>query len=254
LEIESAYDTPDPGRYDLIFKDAAFLAEFLEDMTFYSEDFDPPIEPQADGSFSWKNEYFSYSDAMAYYAMVRRTKPKTIIEVGCGWSTLVADLAIRRNGSGRILCVEPYPSPMLNSIQSVESILQTRVQDVDLAFFNDNLEPGDVLFIDSTHTVKANSDCLHLYLRILPEISKTIYVHVHDVMLPFMFSQETLRDSQIYWTEQYLLYAYLLRNASVRVLYGSRYHLHANRGLLKAFMHGRYGEGGGSLWFEQVTA
>jgi hypothetical protein len=223
-------------------------------MTFYSEDFDPPIEPQADGSFSWKNEYFSYSDAMAYYAMVRRTKPKTIIEVGCGWSTLVADLAIRRNGSGRILCVEPYPSPMLNSIQSVESILQTRVQDVDLAFFNDNLEPGDVLFIDSTHTVKANSDCLHLYLRILPEISKTIYVHVHDVMLPFMFSQETLRDSQIYWTEQYLLYAYLLRNASVRVLYGSRYHLHANRGLLKAFMHGRYGEGGGSLWFEQVTA
>ena len=58
-------------------------------------------------------------------------------------------------------------------------------------------------------------------------------------------------DSQIFWNEQYLLYAYMMRNPTVRMLYGSRYHSQHNGTLLKKLMHGRFQEGGASVWFSQ---
>ena len=133
-------------------------------------------------------------------------------------------------------------------------LVNSRVQDLDVDFFNTHLSSGDILFIDSTHTVKHGSDCLHLYLSILPNLAHDLCVHVHDVFLPNTLSLETMRDSQIYWTEQYLLYAYLLDNPRTRTLYGSAYHYKRNPELLTSFMHGRYGSGGGSFWFEQRAA
>ena len=85
-------------------------------------------------------------------------------------------------------------------------------QDLESDFFNVLLDDGDILFIDSTHTVKHDSDVLHIYLRILPEIQKSIAVHVHDIYLPKPLPMNLLRDHQIYWNEQYLLYSYLLSN------------------------------------------
>jgi hypothetical protein len=52
-----------------------------------------------------------------------------------------------------------------------------------------------------------------------------------------------------FWTEQYLLAAYLLDNPKCKVLYGSAYNYRFNRELLEAFMHGRFGAGGASIWF-----
>jgi hypothetical protein len=62
--------------------------------------------------------------------------------------------------------------------------------------------------------------------------------------------QEWIIEHQIFWTEQYLLLAFLIDNPRTRVLFGSAYHQYANPSLLGLLMHGRYSKGGGSFWFE----
>jgi len=48
-------------------------------------------------------------------------------------------------------------------------VLRERVQDVDRALFA-ALEPGDVLFIESTHVIRPHGDVLTEYQRIIPSL------------------------------------------------------------------------------------
>jgi hypothetical protein len=151
---------------------------------------------------------------------------------------------------GRIICVEPFPAEFLKSMPTIEMI-ERRAQDIETGFLNTVLRDGDILFIDSTHTVKHDSDCLHIYLRLLPAITASITVHVHDIHLPEALPLSHMRDQQIFWNEQYLLYAYMCKNPQTRTIYGSQYHTRNNPDLLDRLMHGRYRAGGASFWFEQ---
>lgn len=249
-DIEKSFSQPSKLVLDQPFKDEEFLREFLQELTLYSRDFNPPMTPSHDAEFAWQRGAFSYSDAMAYYSMIRRFRPKTILELGCGTSTMVASLACEHNGMGRIIAVEPYPADYLSKIPRVE-LIQRRVQDIDLALFNDNLQDNDILFIDTTHTVRHDSDCLHIYLRLLPFIEHSIITHVHDIYLPDALPIQMMRDRQIFWNEQYLLYAYFVGNPRTKVLYSSAFHNTRNRAMLEEFMHQRYQPGGASIWFSQ---
>lgn len=188
--------------------------------------------------------------SMAYYCVLRHLKPNHVLEVGSGFSTLVALRALEKNGSGKLSCIEPFPRPWLTALQDRLTLHVNLVQSLEADFFNENLRSGDVFFIDSTHTVKAGSDCLHLYLRILPGILSDVTIHVHDILLPFPLDRSQAMKHN-YWTEQYLLYAYLLDNPRTKVLFGSRYHYRLNRPRLDAFMRDRWQSGGGSFWFSQ---
>jgi len=84
---------------------------------------------------------------------------------------------------------------------------------------------------------------------LLPEIRRNVFVHVHDVFLPFGMPKEWLLDRQIFWTEQYLLLAFLVDNPKASVLYGSNYNAKWNSSLMEKLMGGKYAFGGGSLWF-----
>ena len=189
---------------------------------------------------------------MAYYAYIRRIRPQTVLEIGSGISSLIALEGLRKNGSGKLICIEPFPRPFITTLGNEGGLgLQTlRAQELTAAKLNSILEDNDILFIDSTHTVKKGSDCLHIYLRILPQINKKILVHVHDIFLPFGMPQKWLIDHQIYWTEQYLLLALLIDNPRAKLLFGSAFHTHFNADLLSQFMHGRADGGGCSFWFE----
>jgi hypothetical protein len=226
------------------------LERTLEELRPFSVEFDPP-KTASRGIYSWAGGQFSFSDAMAYYCMVRRNRPATILEIGSGWSTLVADLALRANGTGRIICLEPYPTDFLKRIPSVAEIMPTKAQEVPAETFNSVLRDGDILFIDSTHTVKHGSDCLHLYLKILPQLSWNLTIHAHDIYLPATMPLDHFTSCNLSWTEQYLLYAYLLENRRTTTLFGSSWHMLHNRQKLDAFMHGRFPAGGASFWFEQ---
>ena len=249
-ELEASFAGRGPLRLDHPFREAAFLRDFLCELIPVAAEFDPAVKPARDDAYAWESGGFGYSDAMAYYCMIRRCRPKTIVEIGCGMSTLIASLACERNGFGRIVAIEPFPAPFLHRIPRVE-LIEARAQQLDVALIDANLGDGDILFIDSTHTVKHDSDCLHIYLRILPHLTHSILVHAHDIYLPGTLALHTMRDHQIFWNEQYLLYAYLVGNPRTRVLYGSAYHTAANPRLLSDLMHGRYAPGGASLWFSQ---
>lgn len=256
-EVEESfeYTSQEPPYLDCGLFDRERLAGLLGELLPYAAEFDPPRQGDEETctGYFWGNSQFSHSDAMSYYCFLRRLRPRTILEVGAGFSTLVALEAIRRNGAGRIVCVEPFPRPFLEHDPRL-TLVREKAQHLDVGFFQDHLADGDVLFIDSTHTVKTGSDCLHLYLRILPRLGRDLVVHAHDVFLPFGLPIDWLRDRQIYWTEQYLLMALLLDNPRARVLFGSAYHQAYNRALLDRLMGGKWTSGGASFWFEYSGA
>ena len=248
-EIDASFQSNRVNDFDYIFDDDV-LSGMLDLLNAHAPQFTPAQEDDGSGNFFWTNSQFSYSDAMAYYCMLRHKKPATVLEVGSGFSTMIASAAIRANGVGEVICIEPYPRAFLATLPHV-TVIQSPVQTIGVADFNRILKDGDCFFIDSTHTVKHDSDCIHLYLRILPKIVASIFVHAHDIFVPRTFGITELRDRQIYWTEQYLLYAYLVDNYRTKVTYSSSYNYMRHRAKLDKFMCGQYGSGGGSIWFEQ---
>lgn len=237
--------------YDIGLDDAHARQE-LQALMEHAPEFSPPQtvgDPDAPPRYFWSNPLFTGADAMAYYCYLRRLKPATVLEIGSGYSSLVAVEALAANGRGRLHCVEPYPRPFLRERTDI-TLLPKPAQEIGSDFVNGLLADGDVLFIDSTHTVKTGSDCLHLYLRLLPKIRRNIHVHVHDIHLPFGMPQEKMLEKQQHWTEQYLLLAFLLDNPKARVLYGGRYNTWRHRDLMKRMMGDKAPPVGASFWFE----
>ena len=134
-EIERSFEAPGQ-TFDLIFDDGR-MKEILAELHRFSHEFDPPREASGSGSYSWEGNPFSFSDAMAYYCMIRHHRPATIIEVGAGWSTLVADLALKANCAGEIICIEPFPPEFLRGIGSVKRLIERPVQEIPPDLFND---------------------------------------------------------------------------------------------------------------------
>lgn len=248
--FEYAEDAPylDPGVFD----SDTMVTYLAQQLLPYAEEFDPPSEdPGQSAEFFWKNPAFSFSDAMSYYCVLRDRKPDTVVEVGSGYSTLVAQQALRKNGRGRLICVEPYPMGWLTKLEGVD-LRQTAVQELSSAWFNEHLSDGDVLFIDSTHAVKTGSDCAHLYLRVLPALEHELLIHAHDIYMPLVMPRNKAEPRNIFWNEGYVLLGLLLENPRMRVVYGSAYHHHFNRSLLTRFMHDRHPPGGASIWFSRA--
>jgi hypothetical protein len=167
---------------------------------------------------------FTPFDAMVEYFMLRDLKPRRYLEVGSGLSTYYASLAAAKNAEEgqptQIICIEPYPYKKLHTIPGIE-IRAKEVQDVDVSFFG-RLEAGDVLFIDSTHIVKLDSDVSYLYLEVLPALKRGVVVHIHDV--PFPFNVPYPPDQWVfgmpwpmYWTEAMLVQAFLCFNPAFRI-------------------------------------
>jgi len=231
--------------------DAARMGAFMEELRPFAEEFRPPDEgddvlPQG---YFWNNGAFTSLDAAAYYCVIRRFRPQRIVEVGSGYSTLVADAALKRNGSGSQVLIEPYPKPWLDSVATVETIHRKAVQEHAPEELLQIVESADLWFIDSTHTVKIGSDCLMLYLMVMPELRKDMLIHSHDVFLPFGFPPRKALERHIYWTEQYLLYAYLLDNPRAEVLFGSKYASVFQAAEAARLLPAGRKAGGGSLWY-----
>jgi methyltransferase family protein len=101
-------------------------------------------------------------------------------------------------------------------------VIQVRkaVQDLDLGFFN-TLESGSILFIDSSHVVGVGSDVVREYLEILPRLKPGVIVHVHDIFLPCDYPRDAVLNRLWFWSEQYLLQAFLSFNHQFEVLWAS---------------------------------
>jgi hypothetical protein len=194
---------------------------------------------------------FDGTDALVAYCMIRNFKPRLIIEVGSGFSSLVLGQAAAKNGSSGLICIEPYPRDFLRKgVPSLQLLIEKSVQDIDLEFFS-QLESGDVLFIDSSHTVKIGGDVNYLFLEVLPRLKPGVIVHVHDIFLPFDYRRDWVLDEFRFWTEQYLLQAFLMFNTEFEVIMANSYLSHYHKDDLKAAFPDLASWGGGSFWMRR---
>lgn len=130
----------------------------------------------------WTQDWFPRLDAAAAYAIVRATRPRRIVEVGCGHSTRFLARAVADEGlATRITAIDPRPRASLAGL-ALEWMRQP-VETVDVGRFA-ALEPGDILFIDSSHQVKPGGDVAFLMDEVLPRLASGVRVHFHDIFLP----------------------------------------------------------------------
>jgi hypothetical protein len=178
-----------------------------------------------------QNRMFAEGDADALYSFIRAYKPATVIEIGCGQSSIVAELALRKNQAEdssqapRHICFEPFHNGWLHGIGA--DFRPLRVEEVELPIFQ-NLKPNDMVFIDSTHVLRPQGDVEHEFLRILPLLPARVLVHIHDIFTPRDYSHKFLRQDRRFWTEQYVLEAFLSHNRDYEVLLALN-DLHARR-------------------------
>jgi len=194
--------------------------QYLPECNFAHEPSNPAWE------FHYNNGWFESVDAEVAYAMVRHFKPKRIIEIGSGFSTRVLAKAVRQNDEQygfqcELTSIEPYPDKILKSgVPGVTKLIEKTVQEVELDTFL-SLGDRDILFIDSSHVVRVGSDCIYEYLDILPRLQKGVVVHIHDIFLPSDYPRDAVLDRLCFWSEQYLLQAFLALNRDYEVLWGS---------------------------------
>ncbi len=213
---------------------------------------DAPLEPDR---YYYMNGMFPVLDAEFLFGALCLFKPRRVIEVGSGFSSLVMADANRRLGNRiDITCIEPYPRDFLVAgVQGITRLLSSRLQDVDLSLF-DQLESGDVLFIDSSHVCKTGSDVNLLFFEVLPRLKPGVYVHLHDIFLPDEYPKPWVLDEERSWSEQYLLHGFLMFNSQWRVVWMAHYMLSRHPEAVSAVFPRCPALGhGGSFWMQRLS-
>ncbi len=175
------------------------------------------------------NDSFGPVDGEILYCMIRHFKPKRIIEIGSGNSTYLSAQAILKNKEEdnnyecELIAIDPYPNDILKAgFPGLSKLISKKVQDIPLSEFK-KLTENDILFIDSTHVLTIGSDVQYEYLEILPRLNKGVIVHIHDIFLPAEYPKEWVLKEYRFWTEQYLLQAFLTFNDRFEVLWAGSY-------------------------------
>lgn len=219
--------------------------------TFYAE---LPFAAQRTNSlrYFFENPSYSYSDAIFLYCTIRHLRPKRIIEVGSGYSSCVTldtnELFFK--GSIQTTFVEPSPELLLSLIKDSDRhavrLISKRVQDTDLQIFEE-LESNDILFIDSTHVSKVDSDVNRIFFEILPRLAPRVHVHFHDIFYPFEYPSDWIYEGRA-WTEAYLLRTFLEYNTRFRVVLMNTFLEHFHREWFEREMPLCLKNAGGSIW------
>ena len=208
LKTEEINRRRDPAAIDFHWEQQLSLLRQLS--ANYSEELRDLSRAEANAA-DFDNDYFSGFDAAVYYSLIRHLAPRHVIEIGGGFSTRIAHRAMTRNREqgkhGVLKCIEPYPERLAGQHLDIE-LLEQRVEEIPGSFFS-CLEANDILFIDSTHTVKFGSDVCYEFLEILPTLKSGVWVHVHDIFFPHDYPTEWILERRLALNEQYLLEAFL---------------------------------------------
>ncbi|MDR0306294.1 MAG: class I SAM-dependent methyltransferase [Chitinispirillales bacterium] len=223
--------------------------------TFYKEL--PFTDEKSDGlRYYYNNGCYSYSDAILLYCMMRYLKPKKIIEAGSGFSSSVMLDTNEKFMGNSINCkfIEPYParleSLLKNNDREYVTIHQKRLQEVSIDVFTE-LNENDILFIDSTHVAKFNSDVNYIFHEILPILAHGVHIHFHDVFYPFEYPREWLLEGRA-WNEQYMLRAFLEYNNNFKIVLFNTYLESMYESKIKSRFPLLYKNTGGSIWLKKI--
>jgi hypothetical protein len=196
------------------------LSRYLSECSFPQA---PTAVPHA---YHYNNGLFEAVDAEIAYCMVRHFKPRRIVEIGGGFTTrlLAAALLENRKEGGRaceLITIEPFPDELLvKGFPGLSMLIANRVQEISLDLFS-SLKENDILFVDSSHVVSIGSDVCYEILNILPALQKGVVVQFHDIFLPCDYPETAVLKNLCFWTEQYLLQAFLIFNHEFEVIWAS---------------------------------
>ncbi len=156
---------------------------------------------------TWNNGFLPGLDIVGIYTILAIYKPKKYIEIGSGNSTKVANkVKIEQKLDSEIISIDPMPRAEIDSLAN--KIIRKPFENIDFNII-DELNEGDILFVDNSHRILPNSDSMVFYMEILPKLKKGVIVHIHDIYLPYDYPQ-FMCDR--YYSEQYGLAMYLLAN------------------------------------------
>lgn len=243
----------DPTGIDLREGEQLALFETLADIL---DDFPFPADAVGGTRYHLENPAYSWSDGMVLHAMLRHVRPRRVVEVGSGYSSAMTLDTTERwlDGEVELVFVEPY-TDLLHSLlrpgdEDRVTIHEAPVQDVPLAVF-EQLGDGDVLFVDSTHVVKAGSDVNHLLFEVFPRLAAGVWIHVHDIFFPFEYPLHWLREGRA-WHEAYLLRAFLMGNEAFEIRWWQSFMWARHRDLLEGRLPAMAKNAGGNIWLQKV--
>jgi hypothetical protein len=153
----------------------------------------------------WNSGYLPGLDMIGIYTMIARFKPKRYIEIGSGYSTRMAHMAITRQNLGTEL-ISIDPKPRVEIEQLPNRVIRKPFETIDFDIVG-ALDTNDILFIDNSHRILPNSDSMVFFLEILPRLKRGVIVHLHDIYLPYDYPE--FMCERVY-SEQYGLAIYLL--------------------------------------------
>ncbi len=202
--------------------------------------------------FYTRNSQFSWLDCRTLFVLLNAWKPARYMEIGSGFSSLLAADVNHRmlDGKMHVSCVEPYPRPFLTQpVPGINEVIVQRVQEVPLQTF-DQLRAGDILFIDSSHVAKTGSDVNYLLFDVLPRLAAGVRIHVHDIFLPGDYPRDWVLKENRSWNEQYVLQALLMDSSRYEIVFGSSFAFQTFPEQVAAALALDQGGafGGGSLW------
>jgi SAM-dependent methyltransferase len=212
---------PIPRSFEVC--DVQQIAADLRDHRERFRDFTAP-ERNAVG-YSFDNNFYRSPDAEILYCMVRRHAPKRIVEIGCGNSTKLSRLAIQDGRlATRLISIDPSPRAEIRSLSDEVHLL--RAEDTAVAGLLASIEPGDLLFVDSSHEVRAGNDVVSLFLNVIPRLPAGVLLHIHDIFLPYEYPYDWVGEQRIELGEQYLVQLMLTGNPRIEVLWPGYYLQH----------------------------
>lgn len=205
--------------------------------------------------YFYRNEAFSYHDAFVLRSFMRYFKPKRMIEVGSGFSSCVMIDTNEQDhgGSIDITHIEPYPDLLwrLTGEDVVKrQIIAKPLQEVELDLFQE-LGKDDILFIDTSHVSKLDSDVNFYLFEIFPRLRPGVVIHIHDIGLNFDYEIGDLLKGRA-WNESYALRAFLMYNKTFRILFWNPFMLHFYPKIHQKMMPLCWQNPGGSIWLRKM--
>jgi predicted O-methyltransferase YrrM len=204
--------------------------EFLDYLLKNESNFSVPHKKDVSKLYSGDMLSYPYVDGVVLHAMMAKFRPKHVIEVGSGSSSVcMIDASVQHGIGTKFTFVEPEPQYCLDNVLKQEdrekhgvTLIKKRVQEVSAESFS-ILKNNDILFIDSSHVSKAGSDVNYILTEILPTLNKGVIVHFHDIYYPFEYTREYLLQEKLVWNEVYSLHNFLLFNSAFKIIFFSDY-------------------------------
>lgn len=203
---------PHPELYRIIAANEETYRNILNGLLKYTDSYlrIPRILPRDDNiNPSWINYGIGAFDALQIYGFLCLYNPQNYFEIGSGSSTKFARRAIVDHDlRTRIYSFGPNPRHEIDAI--CDFSFRLPLEETDITLF-DELGEGDIIFVDDGHRIFENHGPTVFFMEILPRLSKGVIVGIHDIFLPYDYPPEWLR---LYYSEQYLLAAFLLANSA----------------------------------------